>query len=194
MSIECSDVQPRGDVVLSEESRGVYVELFSKINLNPIDALMSIEAFQSSEALSEVSTDERVTAAVSVFLNLLERSSQKVERLDKTLLDEHIAALDWQISRQLDAVMHHADFKRVESNQTDFRQNVRIELLDISKDHLVQDFEDAPEIAQSGLYIHTYTQEYDTPGGEPIAAAISNYEFDRSPQDITLLRRYHPAA
>ncbi len=203
MSIECSDVQPRGDVVLSEESRGVYVELFSKINLNPIDALMSIEAFQSSEALSEVSTDERVTAAVSVFLNLLERSSQKVERLDKTLLDEHIAALDWQISRQLDAVMHHADFKRVEStwrgvksliDQTDFRQNVRIELLDISKDHLVQDFEDAPEIAQSGLYIHTYTQEYDTPGGEPIAAAISNYEFDRSPQDITLLRNISKVA
>ncbi|WP_191650686.1 type VI secretion system contractile sheath domain-containing protein, partial [Pseudomonas fluorescens] len=126
-----------------------------------------------------------------------------VERLDKTLLDEHIASLDEQISRQLDAVMHHSDFQRVEStwrgvksliDQTDFRQNVRIELLDISKEHLVQDFEDAPEIAQSGLYLHTYTQEYDTPGGEPIAAAISNYEFDRSPQDIALLRNLSKVA
>ncbi|CNC65531.1 EvpB family type VI secretion protein [Yersinia similis] len=126
-----------------------------------------------------------------------------MEKLDKTLLDGHIAALDDQISRQLDAVMHHPDFQRVEStwrgvksliDQTDFRQNVRIELLDISKDHLVQDFEDAPEIVQSGLYTQTYIQEYDTPGGEPIAAAISNYEFDRSPQDIALLRNISKVA
>ncbi|MBO1556719.1 type VI secretion system contractile sheath large subunit, partial [Yersinia pseudotuberculosis] len=69
-----------------------------------------------------------------------------------------------------------------------------IELLDISKDHLVQDFEDAPEISQSGLYAQTYIQEYDTPGGEPIAAAISNYEFDRGPQDIALLRNISKVA
>lgn len=202
MSIESSNVQSRGTTVLSEE-KGVYGALFGKINLNPIETLSSIEVFQNTEALSEVSADERVTAAVSVFLKLLGQSSQKFERLDKVLLDEHIAALDAQISRQLDAVMHHPDFQRVEStwrgvksliDQTDFRQNVRIELLDISKDHLVQDFDDAPEIAQSGLYVHTYTQEYDTPGGEPIAAAISNYEFDRGPQDIALLRNISKVA
>ncbi|SDW75810.1 type VI secretion system protein ImpC [Pseudomonas syringae] len=187
----------------AESGKGIYGALFAKINLNPVTRLSGIEAFQNSEALSEASADERVTAAVSVFLNLLKQSSHKVERLDKTLLDEHIASLDAQISRQLDAVMHHPDFQRVEStwrgvksliDQTDFRQNVRIELLDISKDHLAQDFEDAPEIAQSGLYLHTYTQEYDTPGGEPIAAAISNYEFDRGPQDIALLRNISKVA
>ncbi|KPN90933.1 type VI secretion system contractile sheath large subunit [Pseudomonas nunensis] len=197
MSVENSSVQLRGATVLSEDRNSVYGALFNKINLNPVDELVGIEVFQNSEALSDVSADERVTAAVSVLLKLLKQSPQKVERLDKVLLDEHIASLDMQISRQLDAVMHHPDFQRVEStwrgvksliDQTDFRQNVRIELLDISKDHLVQDFEDAPEIAQSGLYLHTYTQDYDTPGGEPIAAAISNFEFDRSPQDIALLR------
>jgi type VI secretion system protein ImpC len=197
MSANQSSVPSRGDAVLSEESQSVYSTLFAKINLSPVEALGNFDVFQTDEALSEASADERVTAAVSVFLNMLKQSSQKVERLDKTLLDEHIASLDAQISRQLDAVMHHADFQRVEStwrgvksliDQTDFRQNVRIELLDLSKDHLVQDFEDAPEIAQSGLYVHTYTQEYDTPGGEPIAAAISNYEFGRGPQDIALLR------
>ena len=203
MSVEHSSAQSRGNTVLSEESQGIYSALFSKINLSPVEELAGFDAFQDNEALSEVSTDERVTAAVSVFLNLLKQSSHKVERLDKALLDEHIASLDEQISRQLDAVMHHPDFQRVEStwrgvksliDQTDFRRNVRIELLDISKDHLVQDFEDAPEIAQSGLYFHTYTQEYDTPGGEPIAAAISNYEFDRSPQDVALLRNISKVA
>lgn len=202
MSTESSNVQSRGATVLAED-KGVYAALFSKINLNPVAELGSIETFQHAEALSEASVDERVTAAVSVFLKLLKESPQKVERLDKVLLDEHIASLDTQISRQLDAVMHHPDFQRVEStwrgvksliDQTDFRQNVRIELLDISKTDLVRDFEDAPEIAQSGLYLHTYTREYDTPGGEPIAAAISNYEFDRSPQDIALLRNISKVA
>src|SRR5450830_625215 len=203
MSLEDSSVQSRGATVLSEEASGVYAALFNKINLSPVSELAGIDIFQSLDALSEVSVDERVTAAVSVFLNLLKQTPQKIERLDKVLLDEHIASLDRQIGRQLDAVMHHPDFQRVEStwrgvksliDQTDFRQNVRIELLDVSKDHLVQDFEDAPEIAQSGLYLHTYTQEYDTPGGEPIAAAISNYEFDRRPQDIALLRNISKVA
>jgi type VI secretion system protein ImpC len=76
----------------------------------------------------------------------------------------------------------------VPGRRTDFRKNVKIEVLDVSKDALRQDFEDTPEIIQSGLYLHTYIQEYDTPGGEPIGSVISNYEFDRSPQDIALLR------
>ncbi|MDA8500837.1 type VI secretion system contractile sheath domain-containing protein, partial [Citrobacter sp. Igbk 17] len=98
--------------------------------------------------------------------------------------DHHIAELDYQISRQLDAVMHHEAFQAVESlwcglkslvDKTDFRQNVKIELLDMSKEELRQDFEDSPEVTQSGLYKQTYIDEYDTPGGEPVAALISSY-------------------
>ncbi|ETO49523.1 hypothetical protein L327_0123210 [Yersinia pestis S3] len=174
MSVQENRAQGTATTVLknSPAAQGVYAALFEKINLSPVSSLAGIEAFQNNDALAEATTDERVTAAVSVFLDLLKQSAKKVEKLDKTLLDGHIAALDDQISRQLDAVMHHPDFQRVEStwrgvksliDQTDFRQNVRIELLDISKDHLVQDFEDAPEISQSGLYAQTYIQEYDTP-------------------------------
>jgi type VI secretion system protein ImpC len=183
--------------LLPAQNPSVYATLCERISLSPVSSLASLDLFQDGDALSEASLDERFTAAVGVFLGLLKEASTPVARLDRSLLDSHIAALDAQISRQLDAVMHHPDFQRVESTwrgvqslvaQTDPRQNVRLELLDISKEHLLQDFEDAPEIAQSGLYFHTYTQEYDTPGGEPIASAISSYEFDRSPQDIALLR------
>ncbi|ELY4120705.1 type VI secretion system contractile sheath large subunit, partial [Cronobacter sakazakii] len=150
-----------------------------------------------SQRLADASADERVTAAVRVFLERLKQSGQQVEKLDKTLLDHHIAELDRQISRQLDTVMHHPEFQQVESlwrglkhlvNRTDYRQNVRTEILDIAKEDLRQDFEDAPEIIQSGLYWHSYTAEYDTPGGEPVGAVISSYEFDASAQDMALLR------
>jgi type VI secretion system protein ImpC len=108
-----------------------------------------------------------------------------------------IARLDQHIRALLDAVLHAPQFQRIEAawrglrylvDHTDFRENVRIELLDVSKEALQQDFEDTPEVIQSGLYWHTYIQEYDTPGGEPIGAIISNYEFGNSAQDITLLR------
>ncbi|MDF2525881.1 MAG: EvpB family type secretion protein [Enterobacter mori] len=140
---------------------------------------------------------ERLTAAMQVFMDCIRKSGQQVEKLDKTLIDHHIAELDFQISRQLDAVMHHQEFQKVESlwrglkqlvDSSDYRQNVKTEILDVSKDDLRQDFEDAPELIQSGLYWHTYTAEYDTPGGEPIGSVISSYEFDASPQDVALLR------
>ncbi|KQJ34263.1 type VI secretion system contractile sheath large subunit, partial [Escherichia coli] len=41
---------------------------------------------------------------------------------------------------------------------------------------------------QSGLYLQTYVAEYDTPGGEPIAALVSAWEFDASAQDVALLK------
>ncbi|KGT94425.1 hypothetical protein NG99_08925, partial [Erwinia typographi] len=152
---------------------GVYASLFEKINLNPVNVLSDLNVWQDSQTMSDATADERVTAAMQVFLTRLKISGEKVEKLDKNLLDHHIAELDRQISRQLDAVMHHDEFQKVEStwrglksliDKTDFRQNVNIELLDLSKDDLRQDFEDAPEIIQSGLYQHTYTAEYDSPG------------------------------
>ncbi|MEG2434110.1 MAG: type VI secretion system contractile sheath large subunit, partial [Acinetobacter sp.] len=182
---------------------GIYASLFEKINLTHVSALGDINIFQDSQVLSDVSTDERLTAAMQVFLERLKQSGQPVEKLDKVLLDSHIAELDHQISRQLDVVMHHPDFQKVESvwrgldflvKRTDFRRNTKIELLDISKEDLRQDFEDCPEIIQSGLYRHTYIEEYDTPGGEPIASMISNYEFDATAQDITLLRNISKVA
>lgn len=184
-------------VVLDAPGKSVYEALCEKINLSPVRSTRPVESFQSADALSESSLDERVAQAMHVFLKMIQDSSQQVDRLDKSLLDFHIAHLDEKISRQLDAIMHHETFQEIESawrglkflvDRTDFRKNVKIEVLDVSKEALRQDFEDTPEVIQSGLYLHTYIQEYDTPGGEPIGSIISNYAFDRSPQDIALLR------
>lgn len=175
----------------------IYQSLFEKIHLTPVTSLKEIGEWQSNEAMAEASTDERVSAAIQVLLSCVASSGKNIEKLDKSLLDFHISELDRKISTQLDAVMHHPEFKKVESlwrgtwsmvSGIDFRKNVKVELLDVSKQHLREDFDDAPEIIQSGFYRHTYIEEYDTPGGEPIASVISSYEFDNSPQDIALLR------
>ena len=198
MSVKNENAVGGESVVLKRpEVGGVYASLFEKINLSPVSTLSALDIWQDNQAMSDASADERLTAGMQVFLERLSKAGSKVEKLDKMLIDHHIAELDFQISRQLDAVMHHAVFQATESlwrgvkslvDKTDFRQNVKIELLDLSKEDLRQDFEDAPEIVQSGLYQHTYTAEYDSPGGEPIAALISAYEFDASAQDMALLR------
>ncbi|WP_024203218.1 type VI secretion system contractile sheath large subunit [Escherichia coli] len=185
--------------VVSETHAGdsVYASLFEKINLSPVSALSALDIWQDPQAMSEASADERLTAGMQVFMECLAKAGTQVEKLDKALIDHHIAELDYQIIRQLDAVLHHPEFQKVESlwrgvkslvDKTDFRRNVKIELLDLSKDDLRQDFEDAPEIIQSGLYLQTYVAEYDTPGGEPIAALVSAWEFDASAQDVALLK------
>ena len=198
MSVKNENATGGESLVLEPPEAGrVYASLFEKINLSPVRELRALDIWQDSQAMSDATADERLTAGMQVFLECLSQSAQRVEKLDKALIDDHIAGLDYQISRQLDAVMHHPTFQQVESlwrgvksliDKTDFRQNVRIELLDLSKDDLRQDFDDVPEIIQSGLYQHTYTTEYDSPGGEPIAALISAYEFDASAQDVALLR------
>lgn len=205
MSVKNETLSAAGSTAVVEQPHagGVYASLFDKINLKPVAELRDLNVWQDNQAMADASADERVTAAVQVFLTRLHLSRQKVEKLDKALLDHHIAELDYQISRQLDQVMHHPEFQQVESlwrglkhlvDRTDYRQNVKTEILDVSKEDLRQDFEDAPEIVQSGLYYHTYTQEYDTPGGEPVAALVSSYEFDASAQDVALLRNISKVA
>ncbi|MCE1412412.1 type VI secretion system contractile sheath large subunit, partial [Enterobacter hormaechei] len=196
MSVNTETASAQGQTTVLEKE-GVYASLFEKINLTPASSLGDINAFLDDAALSDAPAGERLTAAMQVFMDCIRKSGQPVEKLDKTLIDHHIAELDFQISRQLDAVMHHQEFQKVESlwrglkqlvDSTDYRQNVKTEILDVSKEDLRQDFEDAPELIQSGLYWHTYTAEYDTPGGEPIGSVISSYEFDASPQDVALPR------
>ncbi|MCW2457668.1 UNVERIFIED_ORG: type VI secretion system protein ImpC [Rahnella aquatilis] len=183
---------------VQEQPAGVYASLLKKINLAPVDQLSDINAWRDEADMAEAGANQRVTAALGVFLEQLRQSgTQKVDKLDKALLDQMIGELDHQLSQSLDQILHHPAFQRVEGvwrgvehlvSRTDFRQNIKIELLDLSKEALREDFEDAPEIVQSGLYQHTYCAEYDQPGGEPIAALISAYEFDASAQDVALLR------
>ncbi|MCD1127497.1 type VI secretion system contractile sheath large subunit [Jinshanibacter sp. LJY008] len=203
MSTSTQDPRSKTASTVVKDASSVYQSLFDKINLTPVAQFDDIVKFQDNDALAEASADERVTMAVNVFLNMVQKSAQKVDKLDKSLLDFHISQIDKQLSEQLDAVMHHPEFQSIESawrglkflvDRTDFRRNVRIEVLDASKEALQQDFEDAPETIQTGFYRHTYIQEYDTPGGEPIGVTISNFEFDRGPQDIALLRNISKVA
>lgn len=114
MSVNTETASAQGQTTVLEKE-GVYASLFEKINLTPASSLGDINAFLDDAALSDAPAGERLTAAMQVFMDCIRKSGQPVEKLDKTLIDHHIAELDFQISRQLDAVMHHQEFQKVES-------------------------------------------------------------------------------
>jgi type VI secretion system protein ImpC len=118
-------------------------------------------------------------------------------KISPNLVDDMIAEVDRKLSVQVNAIMHNEEFRKLESSwrslkylvdKTDFRQNNKVEILNVSKDDLLADFEDAPEVVKSGLYKHLYTAEYGQFGGQPVGAVVANYDFGPGPQDIKLLQ------
>lgn len=103
--------------VESKEEGSIYERLCSMVDINPVGQPLTLQTFHHSENLAEVPLEQRLTAALQVFLDLASRSD-KFDRIDKTLLDQYIARIDSAISTQLDAVMHHPEFQKVESAWT----------------------------------------------------------------------------
>ncbi|KQQ60256.1 type VI secretion protein [Pseudomonas sp. Leaf127] len=134
---------------------------------------------------------------VSAFIEELLKPHNSAEPVKKALVDRMIAEIDSRLSQQMDEVLHHPDFQALESawrglkllvERTDFRENIKIELLNVSRDDLLDDFEDSPEVMQSGLYKHIYTAEYGQFGGQPVAAVIANYYLSPSAPDVKLMQ------
>lgn len=134
---------------------------------------------------------------MEAFIADMLSSRKPGERINRVLVDQMIAQLDEKVSRQVDEIIHDKGFQEVESawrglklliDQTDFRENIKIDLLPVSKEKLLEDFETAPEVVQSGLYKHVYSSGYGQFGGEPVGAMIANYDFGPGARDIKLLQ------
>ena len=134
---------------------------------------------------------------VAAFIEELLKPQNQGEPVKKALVDRMIAEIDARLSQQMDEIVHHPDFQSLESawrglqvlvERTNFRENIKIEILNVSRADLLDDFEDSPEVMQSGLYKHIYTAEYGQFGGEPVGAIIANYYLSPSSPDIKLMQ------
>ncbi|WXL25692.1 type VI secretion system contractile sheath large subunit [Ectopseudomonas mendocina] len=134
---------------------------------------------------------------VSAFIEELLKPQNENEPVKKAMVDRMIAEIDAKLSRQMDEILHHPEFQSLESSwrglkllvdRTNFRENIKLEILNASKQDLLDDFEDSPEIVQSGLYKHIYTAEYGQFGGQPVGALIANYFFDPSAPDVKTMQ------
>ncbi len=133
-----------------------------------------------------------------------EFASRVVEQTGTTSLDVTqriqfcIAELDDLISAQLNEVMHHEAFQRLEASwrglhdlvmNTETGTRLKLRLLNVSKADLAKDLKNAIEFDQSALFKKVYEDEYGTFGGNPYSMLVGDYEFGPGAEDILLLTR-----
>jgi type VI secretion system protein ImpC len=115
---------------------------------------------------------------------------------NKQVVDDFIAEIDQQLSSQINEILHAEPFQKLESSwrslwylidNTEFRQNIRIEMLNASKEDLLEDFQDCKDWQKSGLFKTVYRDQYNTFGGKPFGLMVSNYELDYRNPDVELM-------
>ena len=185
------------------ERPSVLDSIFAKVDMAPPTRGVAVEEFGDTATNADKPKGAMMAAALSVFLNAVTAMDTPVEKVDKVLIDSLIAQLDQKVSDQLNEILHDEKFQKLESawtslkflvDRTDFRKNEKLELLNVSKGELLESFEDAPELTQSPLYRHVYTNAYDQPGADPYSVMVSNYEFQNNAQDISLLQNVSKVA
>jgi len=109
-----------------------------------------------------------------------------------------IAQIDKKLTEQINAIMHHEDFKALEGawrglshlvNNTETDETLKIRVMNISKKDLGKTLKKYKGTAwdQSPLFKKLYEEEYGTPGGVPYGAIVGDYHFDHTPPDVEIL-------
>lgn len=143
----------------------------------------------------DVRDEDRFISGMAAFLLNIDTSAG---RFDKGMIQDLIARIDSAVNSQLNEIIHNENFKQLESNwrslndlilNTNFKANVMLDLLDVSKDELFEDFEaNAVDITGSALFKKVYISEYDQYGGKPFGGMVGLYDFQHNPQDEFWLR------
>jgi type VI secretion system protein ImpC len=127
----------------------------------------------------------------------MEGQSKRSIRID-AILAAAIADLDEKVSEQLNEFIHEPKFQRLEAawrglrylvDQTETSTTLKIKALNVSKQELQDDLDNAPAFDQSVLFKRVYEEEYGQLGGEPYGLLVGDFEFGRSPTDVKLLKK-----
>jgi type VI secretion system protein ImpC len=114
-------------------------------------------------------------------------------------IESIVAEIDQKLSEQINLIMHHEDFQKLEGtwrglshlvNNTETDEHLKIRVLNLSKKDLGKTIKKFKGTAwdQSPLFKKLYEDEYGTPGGEPYGCLIGDYDFDHTPQNVEILK------
>lgn len=114
------------------------------------------------------------------------------------LLNDAIELIHQLITQQLQCIFQHADFRALEAAWRGVRfltsrsktyTAVKFKLAILSQQELTQAYGEGTELTRTWLYRQLYTQEFCTPGGEPIAVLIGDYYFSHRSPEMACLRQ-----
>ncbi len=151
----------------------------------------------------EPAAAERGKSLVKEFVAQVLQGEMTVSRDAEAMINARIAQIDHLLSIQLNEVLHHPSFQKLEAtwrglkyllNNSSCSSMLKIRVLNVSKKELLRDLQRAPEFDQSALFKKVYEEEYGIFGGEPIAALVGDFEFGRGPEDMELLEKVSQVA
>lgn len=141
--------------------------------------------------LDEFLAESNTRQALEYWIREFENSKRLHTREEvKAAIHASIANIDHLINDQLNAILHHAQFQKLEASwrglwmlveQADGTKNIKIKVLDISWTEVSKDIGRALEFDQSALFHKIYSEEYGTPGGEPYGVLIGDYSISHKP-------------
>ncbi len=188
---------------MAEESRETQAKAAEAQEVEKEAGLLDQIIKDSRIARSETERT-RAKDLIGEFVQQVLQGSVVVSKDLESAISARIAALDDAISRQLNEVMHAPEFQKLEASwrglhyfvyQTETSTQLKIRVLNVSKDDLRKDLERATEFDQSALFKKVYEEEYGMFGGASYGCLIGDYEFGRHPQDMSLLEQVsHVAA
>jgi type VI secretion system protein ImpC len=186
----------------SASGSSLELETTAAVQGNAASLLDSI--IENSRAAADDAEKSRTRDLIGELADQVLSGAVVVKRDLAASLDARVAELDRIVSDQLNAIMHHPEFQRLEASwrglrymvaQSDTSPMLKIKFLNASRSDLIKDFRTSSDYDQSALFKKIYEEEYGTFGGAPYAALIGDYEFSKHPDDLYLLEELsHVAA
>ncbi len=113
-------------------------------------------------------------------------------------LESMIAEIDRKLTEQVNQILHHEEYQKLESawrglhylvNNTETDEMLKIRVMNISKKDLHKTLRKFKGAAwdQSPIFKKLYEEEFGQFGGEPYGCLVGDYHFDHSPPDVELL-------
>jgi len=143
-------------------------------------------------------TKERGKELVKNFVNEVLKGTVTIATDTEAMINARIAQIDHLVSTQLNEIMHHSDFQKLEGtwrglkfllDNSESSEQLKIKVLNVSKKELLKDLQKAPEFDQSTLFKKVYEEEFGVFGGSPFGALVGDYDFGKSGQDVELLEK-----
>jgi type VI secretion system protein ImpC len=146
-------------------------------------------------------TDEAKEAVERAVRTLAEQALAQTQLIKADVvksIESMIGELDRKLTEQINQILHHEDFQKLESawrglhylvTNTETDEMLKIRFMDISKQDLGKTLKRYKGVAwdQSPLFKKIYEAEYGQFGGEPFACLVGDYHFDHTPPDTEML-------
>src|SRR5687767_2510662 len=146
-------------------------------------------------------TDEAKDAVERAVRTLAEQALSQTKLISTDVvksIEAIIAQLDKKLTEQINLILHHDDFQKLEGawrglhylvNNTETDEMLKIRFMNISKADLGKTLKRFKGTAwdQSPLFKKVYEAEYGQFGGEPFGCLVGDYYFDQTAPDTELL-------